>query len=65
MDRWETGGGVSVQSNIKTILELKESMIYLVDVCSVSLNGCSVEVKPRKKVPVVVCSGTKDYEKQW
>ena len=65
MDRKEAGGGVSDESNIKTILVLKESIIYLADLCSVSLNGYSVEVKPRKKLLVVVCSGTKDNEKQW
>lgn len=34
-------------------------MIYLAEVCSASLNGYSVEVRPRKMLLVIVCSGTK------
>ena len=59
MDRNEAGSGVLDESNIKTILVLRELLIYLAEFSNASLNGYSVEVKPRKIVLVVVCSGTK------
>ena len=59
MDSNEAGGGVLDESNIKMILVQRESMIYLADVYSASFYGYSVEVKPRKIMLVVVCSGTK------
>ena len=59
MDRNGAGGGVLDESNIKTILVQRESMIYLADFGSASVYGYSVEVKPRKIMVVVVCSGKK------